>query len=51
MTRSRSLSAHSPNYSMRRAIGATLALMLALTATYGGFLGTCALMLVAGWSA
>lgn len=50
MNRARSVS-NSPNYSMRRAVGAAIALILALSATYGLFLGTCALMIVSGVAA
>lgn len=51
MNRARSVSAHSPNYSRRRALAAVLALVLALCATYGLFLGTAAFMLVLGLAA
>ena len=51
MNRARSVSAHSPNYSRRRAIAAGITIILALIATYGGFLAVCALMLVTGWAA
>ncbi|WP_189339413.1 hypothetical protein [Williamsia muralis] len=51
MNRDRSVSAHSPNYSRRRAIAATVTVVLALCAAYGLFLGTAAFMVVLGFAA
>lgn len=51
MNRSRSISASTPNFPLRRAIGAAVAVVLALVATYGGFLAVCAFFLVTGLAA
>ncbi|HEY9313917.1 hypothetical protein [Williamsia sp.] len=51
MNRSRSLSAHSPNFALRRTIGVTIAAVLALIAMYGGFFAVCAVMVATGLAA
>ena len=46
-----SISASTYRYRLCRAVVATLAVVLALCATYGLFFGTCALLLVMGLAA
>jgi hypothetical protein len=45
------LSPITPNYSLRRAVAACIAAVLALCAAYGLFLGVCGLMLASGLAA